>query len=70
MKNLIDATDVLSQWMEFGYEWVKGRKFNYFPVSARICIEVGKSTEKYIPVGAGTRAWHTRWKADRADRGQ
>lgn len=43
MKNLDDTTNVLSQWVEFGYEWVKSRKFNYFPVSARICTEVGKA---------------------------
>lgn len=69
MKNLNDSTSVLSQWGEFGYEWVKSRKFNYFPVSPGVCTEVGKSTEKQILRGAGTHAWHPRLKADTADRG-
>lgn len=62
MENNNDPTNVLSQWIEFGYKWVKSRKINYFPVSDRIWKGMGKSTEKQILMGAGSSAWHTRLK--------
>lgn len=52
-----------------GYKWVKTRRFNYSPISTRICTEAGKSTEKQILMGTGTHAWHARLKADAADLG-
>lgn len=58
MENLNDTANVLSQWIEFGYKWVKSKKINSFPVSARIWKGVGKSTEKQILMGAGSSAWH------------
>lgn len=62
MEDLNDAANVLSQWIEFGYEWVKSRKINYFPVSARIWKGVGKSPEKQTFMGAGSSVWHARLK--------